>query len=72
MPIREIAKILMITNHITLTELVNLLNAKYDRHDSIQNLGKKINRGTLKYQEAEEIADVLGYKIEWVKRDNIK
>ena len=65
MPIKETAKIAMFKSDVTLTELVRLLNDKYQREDTIQNLGKKINKGTLKYREAEEIAEVLGYTIEW-------
>ena len=55
----------MVKSDVTLTELVRLLNDKYNREDTIQNLGKKINKGTLKYREAEEIAEILGYAIEW-------
>ena len=65
MPIKEDVKIAMLKSDVTLTELVRLINNKYQREDTIQNLGKKINKGTLKYREAEEIAGVLGYSIEW-------
>ena len=65
MPIKETVKIAMVKSDVTLTELVRLLNDKYNREDTIQNLGKKINKGTLKYREAEEIAEILGYAIEW-------
>ena len=65
MPIKETVKIAMVKSDVTLTELVRLLNEKYQREDTIQNLGKKINKGTLKYREAEEIAEILGYTIEW-------
>ena len=65
MPIKETVKIAMVKSDVTLTELVRLLNDKYQREDTIQNLGKKINKGTLKYREAEEIAEILGYTIEW-------
>lgn len=65
LPIKETVKIAMVKSDVTLTELVRLLNDKYNREDTIQNLGKKINKGTLKYREAEEIAEILGYAIEW-------
>lgn len=64
---------------VTLTEVINRLNAKHElefiptekqpvfKPDTVQNLSKKINKGTLRYEEAEEIADLLGYKIEWIK-----
>ena len=68
MPIKEAVKIAMLKCDISLTQLVNLLNEKFNRNDTIQNLGKKINKGTLKYREAEEIAEVLGYEIQWIKK----
>ncbi|MPM73246.1 hypothetical protein SDC9_120222 [bioreactor metagenome] len=67
MPIKEAVKIVMFKCDVSLTQLVHLLNEKYDCQDTIQNLEKKINKGTLKYREAEEIAEVLGYEIQWVK-----
>jgi len=69
MPIKETVKISMLKCDVSLTELVKLINEKYDRQDTIQNLGKKINKGTLKYREAEEIAEVLGYEIIWEKKE---
>jgi len=68
MPIKEAVKIAMLKCDVSLTQLVNLLNEKFNRNDTIQNLGKKINKGTLKYREAEEIAEVLGYEIQWIKK----
>ena len=69
MPIKETVKIMLAKSNITLTEVVKRLNEKYERNDTIQNLSKKINRGTLRYDEAEEIAAVLGYSIEWGKME---
>lgn len=48
-----------------MSELVQLLNLEYDREDTIQNLSNKLSRGTIKYSEIKEIANVLNYKIEW-------
>lgn len=51
----------------TMTEVVAALNAKHGRNDSVQNLSNKLKKGTLRYSEADEIAEVIGCKIEWVK-----
>lgn len=67
MSIKEIIKISLAKSDVTLTEVVRRLNEKYGRTDTIQNLSKKINKNTLRYEEAEEIASVLGYSIEWIK-----
>ncbi|WP_245528255.1 hypothetical protein [Halanaerobium praevalens] len=48
-----------------MTDLVNALNEKYNRDDSVQNLSNKLSRGTIKYKEVKEIADIIGAKIDW-------
>jgi hypothetical protein len=69
MPVKEAVKVLLAKCDITLTEVVKRLNEKYGRTDTVQNLSKKVNNGTLRYNEAEEIADALGYTIEWVPKN---
>ena len=32
-----------------------------------QNISNKLTRGTIKYSEVKEIAEILGFKITWVK-----
>ena len=52
----------------TMEEVVTMLKEMYNRSGSVSNLSGKLNRGTLRYQEVKEIADVLDYDIIWVKR----
>ena len=49
-------------------EVVRRLSAKYDWSSSIPNFSEKLKRGSLKYREAQELADVLGYDIIWKSR----
>lgn len=35
---------------------------------ALQNLSNKLTRGTIKYSEIKEIADILGYEIKWEKK----
>jgi len=51
----------------SMIDVVNEINEKRpsDRQTSAQNLSNKLTRETLKYKEAQEIADVIGYSIEW-------
>lgn len=65
MSVKEQIKIALIKKNLTLSELVNKLNIKYNRNDSVQNLSAKLSRNTLKYREAEEIAEILGITILW-------
>lgn len=69
MPIKNVIKALLATKGLTMTDLVNLLNQKYNRNDSLQNLSKKLSNNTLKYREAEEIAKVLNCDIQIIMRD---
>jgi len=53
----------------TMSEVVSILNEKYCRSNSVSNLGNKLRRNSLRYFEAKEIAEAIGYKIVWVKDD---
>jgi len=55
-------------NNLSIKEVHSRLIEKYGWSGTIQNLNTKINRQTLKYNEILQIADVLGYKIEWVEK----
>jgi hypothetical protein len=68
MGVKEEVKIVIMQSGKTMSEVVELLNRKYDRNDTVQNLSNKLTRGTLKYSEAAEIADILGYELKWVKK----
>lgn len=66
MPVKETIKIMLAKSDVTLTEVVKRLNEKRGTNDTVQNLSKKVNKGTLRYDEVEEIAEVLGYRLDWV------
>lgn len=68
MSARKTIKKILIDEDMTLTDLVSKINEEYEREDTVQNLSNKLRRGTLKYREAEEIADILGYEIKWIKK----
>lgn len=53
----------------TITDIVKALNEKYDTNTTPQNLSNKLSRGTIKYDECKQIAEIIGYKIEWTKKD---
>jgi hypothetical protein len=70
MVLKDEIKSLIVKSGLTMNEVVRRINGKYDRKDSVSNLSNKLTRGTLKYREAEEIAEAIGYKIEWIKQDD--
>ena len=42
-------------------------NRDEDHKTTTQNISNKLSRGTIKYSAIKEIADIIGYKIKWVK-----
>ncbi len=70
MEIKNEIKSYIVKTGKSLTEVVELINVKYGKSESVSNLSNKLTRGTIKYREALEIADVLGYKILWEKKEN--
>ncbi|HZG16913.1 MAG TPA: DUF6471 domain-containing protein [Candidatus Bathyarchaeia archaeon] len=68
MNIRDDIKSIITRSGWTMSDVVRALNEKHGRNDSVQNLSNKLSKGTLRYREAVEIADVMGYEIEWRKK----
>ncbi|HBE77715.1 MAG TPA: phosphoribosylglycinamide formyltransferase [Firmicutes bacterium] len=53
---------------MTMSEVVDKLNKKHDRQDTLQNFSGKLRRESFKYTEVEEILDVIRCRIEWNKK----
>lgn len=53
----------------TLTDIVDELNKRNSTNNTLQNLSNKLSKGTLRYKEALEIAEIIGYKLQWIKKD---
>ncbi len=61
--IREQIKYLAAKKGLTMLKLKEEVNLKYDKHDSIRNLGNKLRNGTFRLSELSEITDILDYDI---------
>ena len=72
MGVREEIKSYIVRSGLTMTEVVDRLYDDYDWSRSVPNLSGKLRRGTLRYGEAVELADVLDYDIVWVKRKRLR
>ena len=70
MNIRNEIKARIVQEGTTMSALVRKLSVVYGWSASVPNLSDKLKRGTLRYSEAIELADVLGYDIIWRKRGN--
>ena len=68
MEIRNEIKSYIVREGYTLSEVVEMLADEYGWSTSVPNLSGKLRRGSLRYREALELADVLGYDLVWQKR----
>ena len=55
----------------TMTEVVDYLSNEYGWSRSVPNLSGKLKRGSLRYGEAVELADALGYTCAGIRCDRI-
>lgn len=68
MNVRNEIKAQIIRAGMTMQEVVDLLSDEYGWSDSVSNLSNKLQRESLRYTEAVQLADVLGFEIVWRKR----
>ena len=69
MEIRNYIKSLLALNCVTIKRLAEMLSEKTGREYSAKSLSHKLRRESLSLKEAYEIADLIGYKIEFIKKD---
>jgi len=67
---REQIKILLAQERLNQKELATMITEKTGKICLPNSLSQKMRRGTLSYNEMLVIAEVLGYKIEFVKIEN--
>lgn len=65
--IRNETKSYIAKSGMTLKDIVNEYN-KTHTPTTTQNISNKLSRGTLKYQEALDIAEIIGFKIIWEEK----
>jgi hypothetical protein len=53
---------------MTMKRTVEIMARDYNWSPSLQNFTDKLRRDSLRYREAIELADALGYDIVWQKR----
>ena len=65
---RNEIKSYIVRSGYTMQEVVDRLSEDYGWSDSVSNLSNKLQRESLRYTEAVQLADALGYEIIWQKR----
>ena len=68
MTVKNEIKSIIVRSGMTMQHVVDLLSEEYGWSDSISNFSNKLTRGSLRYREAIQIADVMGYDLVWQKR----
>ena len=69
MNIRNEIKAQIVRAGMTMQQVVDLLSDEYGWSDSVSNFSNKLARGSLRYEEAVQLAEVLGYEIVWKKQE---
>lgn len=68
MGLKEDIKAYIVSSGFTITRLAKELNKRNGSDYTVQNLSNKIRKESLKYSEVLQIADIIGYDIEWIKK----
>ncbi|MBQ3193661.1 MAG: LLM class flavin-dependent oxidoreductase [Oscillospiraceae bacterium] len=68
MNIRNEIKAQIVRAGMTMQQVVDLLSDEYGWSDSVSNFSNKLARGSLRYDETVQLAEVLGYEIVWKKK----
>jgi len=63
----ELVKILLAKEQITQKELSEILNEKTNKNYTQPSLSRKLTKGTISYNEITQIAEILGYRLEFRK-----
>lgn len=66
----EDLKILLVREQTTITELAKLASKKSGKSYTIYGISQKLSRNSMKYDEVQFLAEVLGYRIKFEKIEN--
>ena len=66
--IRNEIKSQIVREGLTMQQLVEQLSDEYGWSESVSNLSAKLQRESLRYIEAVQMADIMGYDLVWQKR----
>lgn len=66
--IRNEIKSYIVRRGLSMRQLADIMSEKYNKSFTVNGLSQKLRNGTLRYSEAKEIAEALGFDIKWVER----
>ena len=69
--VKEQIKTLLAQEDLMLKELAAMISEKTGKKCGADSLSHKLRRGTLSYNETLMIAELLGYRIEFIKEEKL-
>lgn len=67
MSVKTDIKTILAESDYTISRLAKELSKIIGKHYSQSNISQKLSRGTLKYEEAKLIGQILGYELKFVR-----
>lgn len=67
MSIRTDIKTILAENDVSITQLAKDMTQRTGKFYSQSNISQKLLRGTLKFEEAKLIGEILGYELKYVR-----
>ncbi|NHL29617.1 LLM class flavin-dependent oxidoreductase [Clostridium botulinum] len=68
MELKDEIKAYIVSSGWSITDLNKELNKLNSTEYTVQNLSSKIRKGSLKYSGVLQIAEIIGYEIEWNRK----
>ena len=69
MSVREDIKAILAKSNVKLKDIAYEFSKRTEKNISADNLSQKLRKGTLRYDDAVIIADILGYDLQFLKRN---
>ena len=67
MRVRKDIRMLLLENDMSITDIAKEMSKRTGKNISRYNISQKLLRGTLKYEEALLIGNILGYDLKFVR-----
>lgn len=67
MSVRESIKMLLVKERLSLTDLAHEASLASNKKITVDSISKKLQKETMKFNEAEFLAQIMGYKIKFEK-----
>ena len=69
MTVRKDIKVLLAESNVKLKDLAVEMSEKKKKKITADNISQKLRKGTLRYDDAMIIGDILGYDLKFIKRN---